>query len=158
MFKLLIASLATASALKVNAPPVQPNLLKLRGGGVTDLDTASLIGVAYFGGFGVTLLASPEMFYGADGFLPYFKIPAGAVGTFFGRAFGAMMTGMAAIHFLGGPSVDIAKAMAIASVCMLPQMYLNSQDEANMVTMMWKAQIVAHAGVIYIMAKAGGLI
>ena len=41
---------------------------------------------------------------------------------------------------------------------MLPQMYLNSQDEANMVTMMWKAQIVAHLGVIYILAKASGLI
>jgi len=158
MFKLLIASLATASALKVaNTPSAQP-LLKLRGGGITDLDTASLVGVAYFGGFGVTLLANPEMFYGANGILPYFKTPAGAVGTFFGRSFGAMMTGMAAIHFLNGPSADIAKAMAIACVCMLPQMYANSQDEVNMVTMLWKAQIVAHVGVAYIMAKASGLV
>ena len=132
MIKLLVASLATASAFKVaQQPAVKPApLMKLRGGAVTDLDTASLIGALYYGGFGVTLLANPSKFYGKDGFLPYMKsevhhchcpwrhcLPRlmrssrvdpsftqiGPVGTFFGRAFGAMMTGLAAIHFTDGP-------------------------------------------------------
>ena len=68
----------------------------------------------YYGGFGVTLLANPEFFYGADGLVPYFKASPGPVGTFFGRAFGACMTGMAALNFLdGADKATMLKAMAI---------------------------------------------
>jgi len=159
MIKLLVASLATASAFKVaNQPTVKPApLLKLRGGGVTDLDTASLLGAIYYGSFGVTLLANPSMFYGKDGFLPYMKAEMGPVGTFFGRAFGAMMTGLAAIHFTDGPNAAILKAMAIAGICMLPQMYANFADKDNFVELMWGLQLPTHVVVSYILGKAGGL-
>ena len=118
MFKLLVASLATASALQLKRQPAAKplsNALKLRGGlDLTDLDTAGLFGAMYYGGFGVTLLANPEFFYGADGLVPYFKASPGPVGTFFGRAFGACMTGMAALNFLeGADKATMLKAMAI---------------------------------------------
>ena len=163
MFKLLVASLATASALKLQSQPSAKPLnkaLKLRGGlDLTDLDTAAMLGALYYGGFGVTLLADPEVFYGKDGFLPYFKVAAGPVGRFFGREFGAVMTGMAAANFLdGADKATMLKIMAIAGVCLLPQMYSNSQDDVNFVDWMWKAQIVSHIGVTYVLAKAGGLI
>ena len=54
-----------------------------------DRPTTNLLNAAYVGFYGVTLLYNPDMFYGPDGFLPYFKDHTDAVGGFFGRAFGA---------------------------------------------------------------------
>ena len=163
MFKLLVASLATASALQLKRQPAAKplsNALKLRGGlDLTDLDTAGLFGAMYYGGFGVTLLANPEFFYGADGLVPYFKASPGPVGTFFGRTFGACMTGMAALNFLdGADKATMLKAMAIGGACMLPQMVSNANDDVNFMTVIWKAQIVVHIATTYVLAKAGGLL
>lgn len=122
------------------------------------MEQASLLGAVYYGGFGVTLCADPDTFYGPEGILPYQKTASGPIGTFFGRVFGAVMTGMAAIHFLDGPSEAIMKAMAIAGFLMLPQMYLNYADKDNFVTFMWAAQLPVHAVVSYLLGKAGGLL
>ena len=157
MFKLLICTLSVASAFKVQpeAKPALSNALKLRGG--LSLEQTSLVGVAYLGGFGVTLLANPEMFYGKDGLLPYFHSAVGPVGEFFGRAFGAMMTGMAAIHFLDGPQTSVIKAMAVASILLLPVMVNNIMDEGNFIKMMWVPQFVVHIAVCYLLGKGGEL-
>ena len=66
MLKLLVASLACASASKLGASkasarPALDKTLKLRGG--ITLEQASLAGAAYYGGFGVTLFANPDFFY-----------------------------------------------------------------------------------------------
>ena len=118
LFKMIVCALATTSALKVGEAP-KPSMQKalaLRGGGLS-LETASLIGAVYNGGFGVTLLADPEKFYGKDGLVPYFSTAMGPVGQkFFGRAFGAMLTAVAAMHFLDGPSVSLCKQMALAGI------------------------------------------
>jgi hypothetical protein len=53
--KVLLCSLSLASALKVE-PAAKPNLMKLRGG--LSLETTSLVGALYNGGFGVTLVRS----------------------------------------------------------------------------------------------------
>ena len=55
LFKMIVCALATTSALKVGEAP-KPSMQKalaLRGGGLS-LETASLIGAIYNGGFGVT--------------------------------------------------------------------------------------------------------
>jgi hypothetical protein len=74
--KFLVATLSVASALKVQQPAVKP-VLKLRGG--LSLETTSLVGALYNGGFGVTLLANPDAFYGPNGLLPYFSAELGPV-------------------------------------------------------------------------------
>ena len=83
---LLVLSLASASALKLqNQKPVAP-VLKLRGG--FDISSASdlnLLSMLYYGGFGVTLYADPERFYGQGGIVPYDATPPTTVGTFRGR-------------------------------------------------------------------------
>ena len=60
--KLLVASLAVASAFKVDSAAPKPALdktLALRGG--LSVETTSLLGALYNGGFGVTLMANPDM-------------------------------------------------------------------------------------------------
>jgi hypothetical protein len=110
--------------------PALEQALKLRGG--LDLETSSLIGAIYNGGFGVTLMANPDMFYGPNGFLPYFSTEIGVVGqTFFGRAFGAMLTAIAAMHFLDGPTTALCKQMAISAILVLWPMALALQDSDN---------------------------
>ena len=47
--------------------------------------------------------------------------------------------------------------MAIAGLCMLPQMYANFADKENFVEMMWGAQLPVHVITSYILGKAGGL-
>ena len=91
--------------------------------------------------------------------MPYFKASPGPVGTFFGRAFGACMTGMAALNFLeGADKATMLEAMAIGGACMLPQMVSNANDDVNFMTVIWKAQIVVHIATTYVLAKAGGLL
>merc|ERR1711981_1474879 len=97
----------------------------------------SLILALYNGGFGVTLLADPEKFYG--------------------RAFGAMLTGVAAMHFLDGPSASLCKQSAIASALLLIPMVMALNDPDNFIPMMFKAQVLIHAAYIYIVGSAGGL-
>ena len=60
--KLLVASLAVASAFKVDsaAKPALDNTLALRGG--LSVETTSLLGALYNGGFGETLMANPDMY------------------------------------------------------------------------------------------------
>jgi hypothetical protein len=155
--KLLVCSLAAASAFKME-PAVTPALgkaLALRGG--LSLETSSLIGALYNGGFGVTLMANPDAFYGPNGILPYFKAELGVVAQqFFGRAFGAMLTGIAAMHFLDGPSQTLCKQMAITAILVCLPMFLAIADETNF-SAIFKPQAVAHLGLTYVLSKAGGL-
>ena len=67
------------------------------------------------------------------------------------------MTAMAASHFLDGPSTQLVKIFAMASVAMIPIMYSNWSDEANFVHLMWSLQLVVHLPMTYLLAKAGGL-
>ena len=159
LFKLIVCALSTTSALKVaEAPkPSVQKALALRGGGLS-LETASLIGAVYNGGFGVTLLADPEKFYGKDGLVPYFSTAmCPTAQKFFGRCFGAMLTAVAAMHFLDGPAVSLCKQMAIAGVMIMFPMVLAVQDPDNFIPMMFKAQIVMHLAYIYVTGSAGGL-
>ena len=90
--------------------------------------------------------------------MPYFSTAMGPVGQkFFGRAFGAMLTAVAAMHFLDGPSVSLCKQMAIAGILIFLPMALAVQDPDNFVPMMWKAQIVVHLAYCYIVGSAGSL-
>ena len=122
----------TALGSQVDRPAVKPSLQKtltLRGG--LTLEQTSLIGALYNGGFGVTLMANPDLFFGPSGFLPYFSTALGPVAqTFFGKAFGAMLTGIAAMHFLDGPSQSLCKQMAITAALILYPMVLCVMDTA----------------------------
>ena len=158
LYKMIVCALATTSALKVGETPkpVQ-KALALRGGGLS-LETAGLIGAVYNGGFGVTLLADPEKFYGKDGLMPYFSTAmCPTAQKFFGRAFGAMLTAVAAMHFLDGPSVSLCKQMSLAGIMIILPMALALQDPDNFVPMMFRAQIVLHLAYCYITGAAGGL-
>eukprot|EP00320_Phaeocystis_rex_P019955 CAMPEP_0119056792 /NCGR_PEP_ID=MMETSP1178-20130426/1362_1 /TAXON_ID=33656 /ORGANISM="unid sp, Strain CCMP2000" /LENGTH=160 /DNA_ID=CAMNT_0007037557 /DNA_START=102 /DNA_END=584 /DNA_ORIENTATION=- len=158
MFKLLVCALSTTSALKVGDAP-KPSVhkaLALRGGGLS-LETSSLILALYNGGFGVTLLADPEKCYGKDGLVPYFSSAFCPTAKFMGRMFGAMLTGVAAMHFLDGPSVSLCKLSAVASALMYLPFALALNDPDNFIPMMFKAQVVIHAAYIYIVGSAGGL-
>ena len=162
LFKLIVCALATTSALKMGEAP-KPSVQKalaLRGGGLS-LETASLIGALYNGGFGVTLLADPEKFYGKDGLVPYFSSAmCPTAQKFFGRAFGAMLTAVAAMHFLEpDPTarVLLCKQMSIAGIMIILPMALALQDPDNFVPMMFRAQIVMHLAYCYVTGAAGGL-
>ncbi len=127
MMKLLLLGLASASALKLAQAPAAP-ALKLRGGfDLSSVDDLNLLSMLYYGGFGVTLYADPEKFYGHQGLLPYDAVAAGPVGTFRGRAFGSMMTAMAAAAYLDRSSSTVLKMFSIASVLILPLMVQNMQ-------------------------------
>lgn len=76
---------------------------------------------------------------------------------FFGRAFGAMLTGIAAMHFLDGPSASLCKQMAITAALILYPMVLCLSDSENFKPI-WKPQIVVHLALTYFLSKAGGLI
>ena len=76
--------------------------------------------------------------------------------TFFGRAFGAMLTAVAAMHFLDGPSATLCKQMAIAGLLIVYPMVLCIMDGDNFAAI-WKAQIVVHLALCYFLATAGGL-
>jgi hypothetical protein len=157
--KVLVCSLAVASAFKVDSPAPKPAIgkaLALRGG--LSLETSSLIGALYNGGFGVTLMVNPDAFYGPNGVMPYFSAELGVVAQkFFGRAFGAMLTGLAAMHFLDGASQTLCKQMAITAILILYPMALCVLDEANFKAI-WKPQMAMHLALVYITSKAGGLI
>jgi hypothetical protein len=77
--------------------------------------------------------------------------------TFFGRAFGGMLTAVAAMHFLDGPSVSLCKQMSLAGIMIILPMALALQDPDNFVPMMFRAQIVMHLAYCYITGAAGGL-
>ena len=48
-----------------------------------------------------------------------------------GRAFGAMLTAVAAMHFIDGPTAALCKLMAISAILVLWPMALALQDSAN---------------------------
>ena len=159
MIKILICALSVASAFKVQEPkPALQKTLALRGG--LSAETTALIGAIYNGGFGVTLLASPEMFYGKDGLMPYFKTAIGPVAqTFIGRAFGACLTALASANFIEGiPKEAVCKLYAYGALLVLIPMLLTLQDTENFVAMMWRLQVPVHSGLIYILSKGAGLI
>ena len=157
MFKLLICALSVASAFKVQEPkPALQKTLALRGG--LSAETTALIGAIYNGGFGVTLLASPEMFYGKDGLMPYFKTAIGPVAqTFIGRAFGACLTALAASNFIDIPKEAACKLLAYSAILVFIPMVLTLQDSENFVPMMWRVQIAVHCGLTYLLSKGAGL-
>jgi hypothetical protein len=102
-------------------------------------------------------MANPDAFYGPNGLLPYFSAELGPVAQkFFGRAFGAMLTGIAAMHFLDGPSASLCKQMAITAILILYPMALCLADSENF-TAIWKPQVVMHLALCYFLSKAGGL-
>lgn len=151
---LLLLSLASTAAFKVaNAPVSKPDLLKLRGGfDISSVSDLNLLSMIYYGGFGVTLYADPEKFYGKDGIVPYDAVAAGPIGTFRGRAFGAAMTAMAAAAYIDRESSTVLKMFSVASILMLPLMASNTQDD-NFAKEQWKIQIVVHAIVTALQCK-----
>ena len=165
LFKLLVATLACASASKLGASKVQPRskpqaqpldkALTLRGG--VSLEQASLLGALYYGFFGVGLLASPSFFFGPDGLIPYFKEEAGPGGIFFARSFGAFMAACAYSHFTDGPSAAVVKYMAVAGALMMPQWALCTMDDEGHNTLLWKIHTPVQLGMIALLGKAGGL-
>ena len=101
---------------------------------------------------------SLDRFYGPGGLLPYFSTDIGVVSqTFFGRAFGAMLTAIAAMHFLDGPTVSLVKQMAISGLLVVYPMVLALMDTDNNFAAIWKPQIVVHLVLCYFLAKGGGL-
>ena len=95
---------------------------------------------------------------GKDGFLPYFNTEMGVVAQkFFGRAFGAMLTSIAAGHFMNGASAEYCKVMAVGAILMLWPMFqaLTGGDDFPFI---WKPQVVMHLALCYILSKAGNLI
>lgn len=116
----------------------------------------NLIGACYYGGFGITLLISPETFYGPTGFLPYMRTTTtGAVTTFFGRSFGAMMVGLASGYFFDAGSTTLSKMFAVAAAALTPVMISNSMDDANFISWMWMAQLAAHLPLLLMWFSAG---
>ena len=110
----------------------------------------------YSGGFGVCLLADPMYFFGKGGVMPYFNTDCSPVGKFFGRGFGAMLTALAAQHWLEGPSTALLKQMTLAMALTLPPIWNNLNDDKNFIANIWKAQVLAHAALLAITAKAAG--
>ena len=102
-------------------------------------------------------MADPDKFFGPDGLMPYFSAQLGPVAqTFFGKAFGVMLTSVAIMHFWDGPSDALVKYMAVSALLMLYPMVLAVMDGANF-TGLFKPQIVVHLGLCYLLSKAAGL-
>lgn len=91
-----------------------------------DRPTTNLITFVYLGFYAVTLYYNPDMFYGPDGMLPYFKHNTGTVGTFYGRAFGAMLIAIAAGYLCNSNSSTLSKINMISLAAMFPLFYMNA--------------------------------
>lgn len=107
---------------------------------------------ADYGGFGVTLYADPEKFYGHKGIVPYDAVAAGPVGTFRGKAFGAAMTAMAVAAYLERDSTTVLKMFSVASLLMVPLMASNMNDD-NFAKEQWKIQLVVHGILTALLCK-----
>ena len=95
-------------------------------------------------------------FFGKGGVMPYFNTDCSPVGKFFGRGFGAMLTALAALHWLEGPSTALLKQMTLAAALTLVPIWNNLNDDKNFIANIWKAQVLAHAALLAITAKAAG--
>ena len=87
----------------------------------------------------------------AQGFLPYFAdvIAKGTTTEWFGRSFGAALTGLAYGAYADPESKTVAKMLGIASLCTLPNIYLGITGGAEFDKNLpgtginiWQAQIV----------------
>ena len=112
---------------------------------------SSLFNMLYTGGFGITLLIGPNLFFGANGIAPYFLSAPTAWSEWFGRGFGAILMGMASGYFFDKDSVAAQKQNMIAHCCMLPLMlYGASCGDKTFNVPIWQAQIVMHLGMMYV--------
>jgi hypothetical protein len=155
MSKLLITLIAlTASSASALTPlahtkttPRKQNIHKLRGGALDalSLTTVNLVNAIYYGGYGVPLILNHDAAFGPDGLVSYTRKPiAGTIGNFFARFTGIMFVAVSAGYLFAKDSAVLAKQFAIGSLAFIPLMTMNSQDEANFNTPMWKAQHVIH--------------
>jgi hypothetical protein len=92
MLALVLALPALVVPHKEAAAPAVAPALRLRGGLALETSTLNLAGCLYHASFGAALYADPEAFTDS-GFSPvkYTADTEGPVGSFTGRAFGAMM-------------------------------------------------------------------
>merc|ERR1719183_1958646 len=99
---------------------------------------ANLVNFLYLGGYGITLLANPNMFYGPDGILPYFTQNFEGNGLWMARAFGACLVGLASGSFIEPDSKVVSKMNLIAGACMWPLFPMAIADPKNFIHYMWK--------------------
>ncbi len=151
--KLLVITLlaASASALtpvtQTKTTPRVQNLRKLRGGALDalSLGTVNLINAIYYGGYGVPLVVNHDAAFGPDGLVSYTKKPiAGTIGNFFARFTGIIFIALSAGYLFAKDSALLTKQFAIGTLASIPLLTINSQDEANFNTPLWKAQHVLH--------------
>ncbi|EOD41797.1 hypothetical protein EMIHUDRAFT_194322 [Emiliania huxleyi CCMP1516] len=142
----LLATLATASALKVSKTSVPKPVLKLRGGEI-DIPTVNLVNALYYGGYGVPLLVNHDKFFGPDGIISYTKKNIGdesAIGLFFSRFTGVMFCALSAGYLIDKESTMLAKQFGLGSLGFVPLLFMNSQDDTNYKAKMWKMQHLIH--------------
>ena len=65
-----------------------------------DISKTNLVNALYLGGYGLTLLANPNMCYGPNGLIPYFKHDFEGAGLWMARAFGACLIGLASGSYI----------------------------------------------------------
>ena len=143
--KLVVASLACASALKVQ--PLD-KALKLRGGGgLADVTvgTINLVNAVYYGGYGVPLVLDGDKFFGPDGMAPYQKKNIeGPVGKFFSRFVGVMFLALSSGYIFDKESKVLTKQFGLGSLGFIPLLITNAQDEANFNKPLWLLQHFIH--------------
>ena len=100
----------------------------------------------YYGGYGVPLLVHHDKFFGPDGPISYTKKNVGdsAIGTFFSRFTGVMFLALSAGYLFDKDSSTLAKQFGLGSAGFIPLMVMNSKDDVNYETKMWKLQHFIH--------------
>ena len=85
-------------------------------------------------------------FFGPDGPISYTKKNVGdsAIGTFFSRFTGVMFLALSAGYLFDKDSSTLAKQFGLGSAGFIPLMVMNSKDDVNYETKMWKLQHFIH--------------
>ena len=103
-----------------------------------DTKQSNLVNALYYGGYGITLLANPNLFFGPNGILPYFRHDFEGGGLWMARAMGACLVGLASGTYFAPKSRLSSKMNLVAHTCMWPLFPMAVADPKNFTSWLWK--------------------
>jgi hypothetical protein len=106
----------------------------------------------YLGGFGLTLMANPAMYF-AGGLLPYWTTGMDEAAEIQNRLFGTQLLAIALMSHLHGGEALVKKLVFFSCALAMIPIVMGTQ-KATGAPMMWEAQCAAHAFVTYLAYNA----
>ena len=121
--------------------------------------TSISVNAVYFGGFGVTVLAAPQIYFkGGASPVTYWRTKYSDKGplSFFARAFGAGLTGMAAMNLLADnkAAVELAASVNLLTHALFMPLFYTALLDRDAEKNGWTIQLVLGSGMLCLAGAA----